>query len=817
MCFNVRVMKQFFTILILLSAFSTGHIVYAQSTVISGRIIDDQQQPMDVATVHLLQAKDSSLVRTVLPDESGRFTITNIPQGRYIVSAVLVGYEDAFSEPMDISAGGESRELAPLILRQLNRILGEVAVSAPQRPLVERKPDMLVVNVENSTLTAGSTAMDILERSPGVTVDKDDNISLMGKQGVIIMIDGKQTYLSADQLANFLRSTDGNMIKSIELITNPSSKYDASGTAGMINIVLKKNRMSGTNGTLTLGTGYGVGHKANTSLNLNHKTGRINLFGSYSYMNNKGANVFDIFRSIMQGDDHTDFHQFTDFNRQFSNHSYRAGVDYNTSDRNVFSLQLSGWTVGVDFSNSSNTMIGRNTAVPDSTLTTSSIFDGRHSSFAVNLNDQFTIDSSGRKVVADIDLSHFSNGSLADYNNTLFWPSGEMIGEPMLSRSDMPTIIDIRVGKLDYTHPFGKNHTLETGLKYSNVSSDNDMRSENRVDGTWQDDEGRTNHFQYKEQVAAAYVAYRAKLGKWGVQAGLRSEYTVSDGNSITLDNRVRREYVDFFPTLFVSYDLSDHHQTGLSYSKRINRPNYNNLNPFEYFLDQYTYQQGNPYLTPEYTHALEATYTFKQQYHLSIGYSRTNDVIVETMNQNPETKRTWVTSDNLARQENWYANLNLPVKFTKWWNSSTNVNGFYLGFEGPLNGSFLRQGRYAWQLRSNHTFTILPTLTAEAAINYQSPLVYSVYHIAQQWSIDAGLNQSLANKKANLKFSVTDIFDTRIQGVSTRFNNLHTVVNQKNETRVFRLTFTYNFGNMKNGVRRAENQSEEKSRVSMP
>jgi len=186
-------------------------------------------------------------------------------------------------------------------------------------------------------------------------------------------------------------------------------------------------------------------------------------------------------------------------------------------------------------------------------------------------------------------------------------------------------------------------------------------------------------------------------------------------------------------------------------------------------------------------------------------------------MNQNPETKRTWVTSDNLARQENWYANLNLPVKFTKWWNSSTNVNGFYLGFEGPLNGSFLRQGRYAWQLRSNHTFTILPTLTAEAAINYQSPLVYSVYHIAQQWSIDAGLNQSLANKKANLKFSVTDIFDTRIQGVSTRFNNLHTVVNQKNETRVFRLTFTYNFGNMKNGVRRAENQSEEKSRVSMP
>src|SRR5690606_33454287 len=221
---------------------------------------------------------------------------------------------------------------------------------------------MLVVNVENSTLAAGNTAMDILGRSPGLTVDNDVIISFMGKQGVTVMMDGKQTYLSAEQLANFLRNTDGNTIKSIELITNPSSKYDASGTAGMINIVLKKNRLAGTNGTFTLGAGYGFGHKANTSVNLNHKVGDINVFGTYSYMNNRGGNEFDIFRSIVQESGNTDFQQYTDFSRKNRNHNYRAGMDYHTSDRNVLGVLLSGYTSSNDNDNSSNTRIGRTLA-----------------------------------------------------------------------------------------------------------------------------------------------------------------------------------------------------------------------------------------------------------------------------------------------------------------------------------------------------------------------------------------------------------------------------------------------------------------------
>ncbi|MFC3199672.1 TonB-dependent receptor domain-containing protein [Parapedobacter deserti] len=811
-------MKSLYTSLLIALGTLWGATAYAQEGAITGKVVDEQNKPLDLATVHLLDARDSSVAKTAFADGEGRFTFANVPQGSYFVSAVLVGHQDATSAVVRITASESTpKDLGTLMLRNANTVLAEVAVTAPQRPLVERKPDMLVVNVENSTLAAGNTAMDILERSPGVTVDKDDNISLMGKQGVTVMIDGKQTYLSAEQLANLLRSTDGNSIKSIELITTPSSKYDAAGTAGMINIVLKKNRMAGTNGTLTMGTGYGVGHKANTSVNLNHKVGRINAFGNYSYMDNRGGNDIDIFRSIVQGADHTDFQQHTNFDRRNRSHNYRAGVDYSTSDRNVLGVMLSGYASGNDNDNSSNTLIGRAIASPDSSLTTSSIFDGNHGSFAVNLSNQFTIDSNGRKLVADVDVSRFSNHNTANYNNTFYLPSGALKGEPLLSRSDMPTIIDIRVAKVDYTHPFGKGHKLETGLKYSNVASDNDMRFENQQNGAWLNDAGRTNHFLYEEQVAAAYVNYSTQLGKWGVQAGLRSEYTVSDGNSVTMANRIQRDYIDFFPSVFVNYNISDKHQTGISYSKRINRPNYGNLNPFQYFLDQYTSEQGNPYLKPEYTHAVDFSYTLMQRYHLSTGYSRTNDVIAESMNQDAETKQTWVTRDNLAKQEIWFANLNVPVKIAKFWNTNTNLNSFYMGFEGPLNGQLLKQGQFAWRVRNNHTVNILATLTAEASVNYQSSLIYSVYRIGAQWSIDAGLNKSLYNKKANLKLSVSDIFDTRMQDVRTRFGGLHAVINQKNETRVARLTFTYNFGNMKNGSRRIDTQSEEKSRINMP
>lgn len=806
---------------------SIGNATNAAEGLISGVVMDNEQKPVDLATVRLIRlpkisgdqtaaAQEEVVVSSTYSDVDGSYAFQSITPGTYRISVSLLGHATEVSDPIIVGVGSNSSSKVNFSLSISSNQLEAVTITA-ERPLIERRPDMLVVNVENSAMAAGNSALDILQRSPGVTLDKDDNLSLMGKQGVTVMIDGKQTHLSSSQLADLLRNTDGNSIRSIELITNPSSKYDASGSAGMINIVLKKNRLAGTTGSATLSGGYGMKHKSNASLNLSHKSEKVNVYGMLSYMNHGGGQEINIDRNVENAEGSTSLIQRSNLGRKGASFSYRTGVDLHTSERNTFSVLVNGYRTDNSISNDSWTGISSFSAAVDSNLHSVSFADGNFNSIGGNINNQFLIDDKGRKLVADLDISQFANNRLTDYNNTFFLPSGDQKDEPYLSRSSTPTSIGIRIAKLDYTHPITEKSSLETGLKYSWVQSDNDMRYDQYVGGSWQRDLGRSNHFLYTEQVSAAYASYKNQFGKLGVQTGLRAEYSVTDGNSLTISNRVKRDYLDIFPTLFLSYAVTDNHQTGISYSKRINRPNYQLLNPFSYFLDQYTYETGNPYLQPEYAHVIDASYSFKSKYHLSAGFSFTNDAIVETMVQNDETKAGYVSRDNLARQNIYYANLNVPFKIAKFWNTNTNINSFYMGFDGMLNGSQLKQGQFAYQIRNNHNFSILPTLTAEASLHYQSALVYSIYNIKDQWALDLGMTKSMMDKRGNIKLSVSDLFNTRVQRISSNYSNLNVHINQKNETRIVRLSFSYSFGNMKNRVQQRESRSEEKNRVAMP
>lgn len=794
---------------------------------ISGIVMDNQQKPVDLATIRLINitnapegqsadAAGETVVSSTYSDVDGSYAFQSLAPGTYRISVTLLGHATEVSDPIIIGVGAKNFPTVNFTLNFSANQLETVTVTA-ERPLIERRPDMLVVNVENSALAAGNSALDILQRSPGVTLDKDDNLSLMGKQGVVVMIDGKQTHLSSTQLADLLRNTDGNSIRSIELITNPSSKYDASGSAGMINIVLKKNRLAGTTGSATLSAGYGIKHKSSASLNLSHKTEKVNVYGMVSYMDHKGGQEINILRNVENGGLSTSLRQEANMGRASNTLNYRSGVDIHTSERNTVSMQVNGYMTDNSIDNNSWTGISSHTASLDSNLHSVSFADGNFNSVGGNFNNQFNINDKGRKLVADLDFSQFYNNRKTDYNNTFFLPSGDQKDESYLSRSSTPTEIGIRIAKLDYTHPFTEKSSLEAGLKHSWVQSDNDMRYDQFVGGNWQSDLGRSNHFIYTEQVSAAYASYKNQFGKFGVQAGMRAEYSMTDGHSLTISNRVKRDYLDIFPTLFLSYAVSDNHQTGISYSKRINRPNYQFLNPFSYFLDQYTYETGNPYLQPEYAHVIDASYSFKSRYHLNAGFSVTNDAIVETMAQDNETKAGFVSRANLARQNVYYANFNVPVKIVKFWNTNTNINAFYMGFDGILNNTALKQGQFAYQIRNNHNFTILPTWTAEASLHYQSALVYSIYNIRDQWALDLGMTKTLMDKKASIKLSVSDLFNTRIQRLSTNYSNLNVHINQKNETRVARLSFTYSFGNMKNRVQQRDARSEEKNRIAMP
>jgi len=780
---------------------------------IEGRVTDKSGTPLDYATLTLISFPDSAVLKTFFTGEDGRFDVRYAKKGKFLLKAELLGYSPGYSETFELSELQSQVKLGDLALETANKELQAIVITA-EKPLIERKADMLVVNVENSTLAAGNNALDILERSPGITVDKDDNISLNGKQGILVTIDGKQTHLSSTQLANLLRSTDGNTIQSVEIINNPSSKYDAAGGSGIINIKMKKNRMAGTSGSVTLGGGYGNGHKANGSLNLNHKANKLNVFGTYSYMDNERTDQLNIFRLVGANTSFTSFTQDNVMNAQRASHSMRAGVDYQTSAKNTVSFQVSGLLNNSNDSNLSDVNIGSFGSALDSTLAANSLFDEDFKSYSVAVNNTYLIDTIGTKISADIDFSSFFEKGGANYENRFFNVDGSAMRNPLFLKSDMPSTIHIQSYKTDLTRPFSDKSGMEAGLKYANVKTDNDLKFSEMIDGQWTNVADRTNHFVYTEQVAAAYVNYHTKFNKFGVQAGLRSEYTVSNGNSITLDNEVKRDYIDFFPNVSVSYDASENHQYSVSYSKRVNRPRYNNLNPFSYFLDKYTYQQGNPYLQPEYTHAIGLNYTLMKRFNFAAGYEITKDAVVEMMKQNDVEKSTLVTNENIAEQEQWFLNVNAPVTFTSFWKSNTNVTGFYLGFKADRPEANINYGQYALQLNSNHSFTILPTLSAEATLNYQSGLRYSIYKIGSAWSTDLGISKSLKDKRANVKLSVSDIFNTRTQHVSTQYSNLNATIDQKRETRVFRLSFSYNFGNTKLSGPRQATKSEEQKRV---
>lgn len=803
----------FFTLLLF-----TAGIVSAQNikpvATISGSLIDEQGKPLDYATVTLLKAHDSTVVKGTLSNQSGDYLFDHINSGSYIIRATVVGYRKASSRPFTVNGEAPNFTVPALKLSQASRSLSTVNVIS-SKPLIERKIDRTVMNVENSVLAAGNTALEILERAPGVSVDKDDNISLKGKQGVTVMINDKLTYLSPAQLATLLRSTDGNTIQSIEIITNPSAKYDASGNSGIINIKLKKNKQAGTNGSLTLGGGYGEYWKDNQTLTLNHKEGGLNIFGSFSHNDNKRIQDIDIKRVITDPSGATTyFNQTSPIIESDKNNSYRLGADYDLSKKNTLGFLISGYFNGEDDHTDTRTIIGRSFTLPDSSLHTVSSIHQTYHNIAFNLNDTYKIDTAGQEISANLDYSKFKNNSTAQYVTDYFLANGNALHPQAFLGNITPSNIDVRTGKVDYTNPLTKTIKIELGAKFSDVKTDNNLMESTSPSAAYIS----TNHFVYREKVDAGYVNFSKEYKHTSVQAGLRAEYTssVADGDSLNVVQNITRNYLDFFPSLFINHTLNDKNEINFSYSRRIDRPQYDNLNPFVYHLDPYTYQKGNPYLKPQYTNNFEFGYTLNKNLNITLGYSHTTDVITEVPGTDPATKVSYVTTQNLQIQNSYNINIYSPYTISKWWNGNFNLTGFYLAFKSNgLEGGNLNNGRSAFQFRTTQTFLPFAGYKAELTTNYQSALVYGLFYVKPQYSTDAGVSHSFANKKANIKFSVSDIFNTRRNDVTSMYQNNNLDIRQKRETRIARVTLTYNFGNNKIKVREHHTgDDEEKGRV---
>jgi len=437
-----------------------------------------------------------------------------------------------------------------------------------------------------------------------------------------------------------------------------------------------------------------------------------------------------------------------------------------------------------------------------------------YNDIAFNLNDTYKIDTAGQQLSADLDYSKFRNNSIAQYVTDFYLPDGSFQHPEGFLGNHTPSNIDIRTGKVDYTKPITKSLKFESGLKFSDVKTDNNL-TEKFAAG---DPYISTNHFVYDEKIDAGYVNLNKDYKNFSVQAGLRAEYTSStaNGDSANVVQIIPRHYLDLFPSLFINHTINDKNEINFSYSRRIDRPQYDNLNPFVFHLDPYTYQKGNPYLKPQYTNNFELNYTYNKNITLTLGYSKTTDVITELPGTDPATKVSFVTQQNLQVQNAYNANLYAPYTITKWWEGNVNATAFYLGFKSNgLEGGNLDRGQFAYNIRTTETFTPFKGYKAELTGNYQSELTYGLFDVKPRYSIDAGVSHSFANKKANIKLSVADIFNTLRNDVTTNYQSTNLDITQKRESRITRLTFTWNFGN--NKIKARQHQSgddEEKNRV---
>lgn len=782
-----------------------------QDTDIKGKVLNQDNQPVASASIYLMSSSANVLIKSAVTDENGAYTILKAPKGTYYIEVTSVGFSKGKSAVFEL--GDKTFEVPDIIISSNSQAIEAVTVQR-QVPMVQNMNGKLVLNVENSTLAAGNNALEVVKRAPGVSVDKDDNLQLMGQQGVNVTIDGRQTFMSGEQLATFLKSTDAGQIKSVEVTTTRSAKDDAEGAVGTINIVLKKNRTEGYNGTFVASAAHGRHMRGNSSLNLNYKKNNTTLFGSYAYTNNKEEMDINIFREIPDGSKSTFFDQNAALIEKNNSHNYRVGIEQKTSEMNTMMFQVSGNSYAENATNNSQTDIGFGLNSIDTILMSPSRNKMSLDRMSFNFNNEYKMDTLGQKLTLDLDWSTFKNRSNMNYTYRTERPNGDLFKPEEHERSNMPTDIDIYVGKLDYVKPL-KNGGLEAGLKYSKVKSDNNMVFDKLIGDTWQNVISKSNLFIYDEQIAAAYLDYNRVFGKWTAKAGLRAEYTISDGNSITNSTRVKRDYLDLFPSANIGYNMSENHIFSLGYAKKVTRPNYRFLNPFRYYIDKLTYQEGNPYVNPQYTHGFTLNYTLMKMFNFTLGSDFTNDAIVESMGQDTTTNTTWVTRENLGKSTTSYLNMNIPFKVGKIWTMNNNITGIYMHFKGPIAGYHVDQGSFFVQANSFHSFKIHPQWSLEASLNGNTPFIYNTFKIHGRFNADLGANYNFKDQKSSLKLAVTDVFRTNRNNLSTDFFEYQSKIRQYNDSQAVRLTFTYKFGNLKQQIRKSDSKNEEKDRAS--
>jgi iron complex outermembrane receptor protein len=759
-------------------------------SLVSGQVTSIKGEELSHITIMIYKTVDSVIVKSALTDSSGHFTFKNLLPNSYFVQITAIGFEKFLSPSFMLSTS--TIDLGNLQLKAKSKVLEGVTIQAT-KPLIQQKVDMLVMNIENSILATGNNALELLEQAPYVSVDQSGSISLKGIQNVTVMIDGRLTYLSTSDLANFLRNTHASQIASIEIITNPSAKYEAAGNGGIINIKMKKILNMGLNGSINTNFQQGRLPTLTSGLNLNYRKGKINL---YSGINHSKAerwtedatdlNFYDVPTKAAQS-------TFSMFEKTFyhaNSLNIRTGMDYTLSKKTTLGLLLTSFAGNEDEDAVNENKIHSYVLNIDSSLQTKHYGKSNWKRYAGNINFAHQFDSTGKIITLDYDYADFTERSTPDYLTSYYNANGNKTGITFLN-ANMSTGIRLASLKGDYEYPLSETLKFSAGFKSSKVKTKNSIAY--FQDGVF--DTKRSNDFDYKETINAAYIDVSKEFEKISLKFGFRTEQTISIGNQLTQHTQFKQEYIQLFPTGFFMYKWNEKHSSGITINRRIGRPDYESLNPFIYLSDPYNTWGGNPYLQPALTSTVEANHDYKGIFDFFATYTKTSDALSRLQIKDTVSSGIFSTWANLGQSSQLSAGLSTVFKITKWWRMNNNLLFFKMKSSGNLGALAANTNLSSYRIYTINNFIISKKINAELNARYRPATLWGISKTGPIGSVSVGIQAKILKDNGSIKISGNDIFKSMRMNTTSAYVGLDSRYHSMSETQMVRIAFNYRFG----------------------
>ena len=783
---------------------------WAQSA-IRGQV-KSEHEPLGDVSVLLLQATDSLLVKGHITDKTGNYSFSNVSPGKYILRFSIAGYKDG-ALPLEVTTSGSPVDLGSMLLVKQPKELRQVEITA-KKPLFEQKVDRTVVNVKGSITAAGSSALDILERSPGVRVNRQDNIiSMAGKNGVMVMVNGKLMQMPASAVVQMLSGMNAGNIEKIELITTPPANYDAEGNAGYINIVLTGNPNAGTNGVFTATAGYSNGPLADASINFNHRDGRFNIYGDYSFSRSQWKQPFDMYRKVVDQGDVKENDGYTSREPVQRNHFGRLGLDFAASKKTIIGALITGYDNRWSMDAVNDAVFSKN-GVPDTivNIVNDEINQWKNLSVNFNLNHNF---NAGERLSIDVDYLHYHDNNPVNYRNSYYNGSNALLFTQQ-TKSEKLTPIHMWIGKADYTKKINRTVSLEAGIKGGVYEFTNDVKVSTLVQNAWKVDSALSSKYLLNEKINAAYATLNIGFNaRTNMKIGLRYEHTNSNLGTTAVKNIVDRSYGNFFPSLFLTRKLGQDKTLNFSYSRRITRPTFNDMAPFVIFMDPNTFFSGNPGLQPAISDGVTVSYTHKR-FLFSLGYSYDKTPIARFQGHvDPKTNKMTLVAENLKNASSVSATISLPFTVTNRWTMQNNLQGLWMRVNTLYSGKPLQVEQKLVNITTIQNVTLPRNFSIELLATYQSGGLWGSTIAKSSGALNFGVQKKFNG--SSLKLNVTDIFNTNRLRLYNDFpeHNLVTKFEGQFFPRAVKLTFTKNFGNKELRSKRARTTSlEEEKRV---